>query len=308
MGISIVIPLYNKEKHIANTLERVFQQSYSDFEVVIVNDGSTDNSVSIVESFSDSRIKLISQKNQGAASARNKGVSLAKHNHVAFLDADDEWGKDYLFRMNQLIERYPEAVLYGTNYYIIENGQRSILTYPGVKQSEGIIDNYFLSKEYTPLWTSAVVVKKAIFNQLGGFPTKCKVCEDIDLWCRFALNGDIAYINEPLANYRRDSTNMLSKSTDTTYYFPFLDEYKKCISNDDERYSSVQDYVCYKQLFSVSFCLRNRNKKEAKQILKRMTNPGIFKTRKMAYALLALMPQRMIDFVFAVSKEIRGKK
>ena len=93
MKLSIIVPLYNKEKEIKHTLDTLFNQSFSDFEVIIVNDGSTDNSAEIVKAYHNEKIRLFNQVNGGAATARNKGVELAKSEWVAFLDADDEWMK-----------------------------------------------------------------------------------------------------------------------------------------------------------------------------------------------------------------------
>ena len=98
---SVVIPLYNKETHLKKTLALVLQQDFSDFEVIIVNDGSTDNSVKVVESFSDKRIELFHQKNKGAAAARNFGIEKAKAKYIALIDADDEWKENHLSTLKE---------------------------------------------------------------------------------------------------------------------------------------------------------------------------------------------------------------
>lgn len=108
--ISVVIPLYNKAHTIVNTLNTVFAQTYQDFEVVIVNDGSTDNSVEVVQQhFNDKRIRIIHQKNAGVSVARNRGVDESKGDYIAFLDGDDEWHPDYLSIINDTISKYPQA-------------------------------------------------------------------------------------------------------------------------------------------------------------------------------------------------------
>ena len=307
MAVSIVIPLYNKEAYIKNTLSKVFRQTYQDFEVVIVDDGSTDSSVSVVKEFDDPRIRLFSQENQGASAARNNGCRLARYEHIAFLDADDEWDEDYLLKMQQLIDRYPHAVLYGSNYYITENGESTVLSYPGVAEGMSVIEDFFVSsKVYTPVWTSAAIVKREAFLEENGFPLSCKVCEDIDLWCRLSLRGKVAYINEPLANYRRDAVNALSRSTDTTLMFPFLETYKDRIDQWDIRYPSVSEYVTYKKTISVSFSLHNGNRREAKRILKGIENPGNYKKKLLIYKVLSHCPQMVIDFAFSVISKTKG--
>lgn len=105
--ISVVIPLYNKEKQIAKTLQTVLDQTCQDFEIVIVNDGSTDGSVGEIKKITDSRIRLINQKNGGVSAARNRGIEEAKGEHIAFLDADDMWNRDYLKTINYLIKNIP---------------------------------------------------------------------------------------------------------------------------------------------------------------------------------------------------------
>lgn len=301
MAVSIVIPLYNKEAYIKNTLSKVFRQTYQDFEVVIVDDGSTDSSASVVKEFDDPRIRLFSQENQGASAARNNGCRQARYEHIAFLDADDEWDEDYLLKMQQLIDRYPDAVLYGSNYYITESGETTVLSYPNVAEGMSVIEDFFVSsKVYTPVWTSAAIVKREAFLEENGFPLSCKVCEDIDLWCRLAARGQVAYINEPLANYRRDAANSLSRSTDTTMYFPFLDIYDKLISRTDVRYPSVCEYVTYKKVFAASFCLRNANKRDAKRIMQGIENPGNYKKKLLVYKILAHCPQTIIDGIYSL--------
>ena len=100
---SVVIPLFNKEKYIKATLDSVLKQTYANFEVIIINDGSSDNSIEVINEFDDERIKISSQENQGLSASRNKGIKIAIAEYIAFLDADDLWKEDYLEVMHQLI-------------------------------------------------------------------------------------------------------------------------------------------------------------------------------------------------------------
>ena len=116
---SIVIPLYNKEEHIAATLRSVLTQTHQNFEVVVVDDGSTDGGAAVVETFTDPCIRLIRQENGGVSAARNRGIAEARGEHVAFLDADDEWMPEHLEELATLIAAYPECRARATNYIFI---------------------------------------------------------------------------------------------------------------------------------------------------------------------------------------------
>ena len=116
---SVVIPLYNKEALIEQTVERVLLQTYQDFEVIVVDDGSTDKGVEVVKEFDDKRIRIIQQENQGVSAARNKGIEESQGEYIAFLDADDKWETDYLETQHCLIKKYPKCSVYATNYKFI---------------------------------------------------------------------------------------------------------------------------------------------------------------------------------------------
>lgn len=306
--ISVVIPLYNKGKHILDTISCVLNQSYCNYEIIVVDDGSTDNGPLLVRGLTDNRIRILSQDNRGAAAARNRGVFEAKGKYVAFLDADDQWDKDYLKFVVQLISRYPQACIFGTNYRIIENGNSRILEYPQISPGMSLIENYFISgKVYTPLWTSAVTVDRERFLQLGGFPEKCKICEDIDLWCKFAAVGKIAYLNQPLATYIRDASNMLSKSKDTTCYFPFLDNYREYIKKDEKRISDILEYIDYKKLVAVSYSLFIAlNKYQARTILAKVPRRHRNMKKIVWYWLLSFAPKSVLKNYHIIRSKFKG--
>ena len=109
--ISVVIPLYNKERYIARAIQSALGQTYGDFELIVVDDGSTDGSVDIVSQFADTRLRLINQANAGVGAARNRGIKDAKYELITFLDADDEWMPDFLETVLELREEFPEASL-----------------------------------------------------------------------------------------------------------------------------------------------------------------------------------------------------
>lgn len=202
--ISIVIPLYNKEHSIQQTLQTVLSQSYQNFEIVIVNDGSTDNSVAEAEKVQDSRIRIIHQKNAGVSAARNKGIEEAKGEYIAFLDADDRWDKDYLLAQFGLISNFPSCDVFVSNYIFEQlNGKQTvtILQKLPFEKDEGILSNYFevAACSHPPLWTSAVMARKTALKAVGGFPVGIKSGEDLLTWARLACKYQIAFSKKAMA-------------------------------------------------------------------------------------------------------------
>ena len=204
--ISVIIPLYNKEAGIATALRSVLAQTYQDFEVIIVDDGSTDGSVAVVATFDDPRIKLIHQQNAGVSAARNRGIEEAKGEYVAFLDADDEWMPEYLETQQNLTIIYPQCDIFATNYEF--HNEDKLVTFPCIKRllihkDDGVLENYFEVASFSspPLWTSAILVRKNKIQEIGYFPVGVTLGEDLLTWARLACKYSIAYTKKPLAIY-----------------------------------------------------------------------------------------------------------
>lgn len=215
--ISVVIPLYNKENHIADTINHVLAQTYRNFEVVIVDDGSSDKSATIVKNISDTRIRFISQTNAGVSAARNRGIAEAQGEYIALLDADDEWYPDYLASQMALVEKYPDCDVFAINYeFRDEHGHSSptkINSLP-FNGADGILTNYFkvASCSNPPLWTSAVMARKAAFESVGGFPVGIVSGEDLLTWARLACRYNIAFSMTPKAVYYTPTTGPTGKA------------------------------------------------------------------------------------------------
>lgn len=208
--ISVVIPLYNKAGQVAHTLRSVLGQTFREFEVVIVDDGSTDGSADEARSVHDGRIRLVSQRNAGVSAARNRGVAEARYDLIAFLDADDEWKPTYLETQYNLYRKYPDCSLFACNYEFRNADGRvtpTILHKLPFEGEYGILSNYFevASCSHPPLWTSAVMVRKQALQAVGGFPVGIKSGEDLLTWARLAVAGKIAFSRKPLATFVFDA-------------------------------------------------------------------------------------------------------
>lgn len=208
---SIIIPLYNKEKSIVRTLKSILSQTIDDYEIIIVDDGSTDDSVRQVKSVQDNRIRIITQQNSGVSVARNRGIQEAKGEFIGFIDADDEWDEDYLQTQLDLIAKYKDCDVFSTNYrfedYLGNHYDTTINKLPfGNDDSDGVLTNYFevASSSHVPVFTSAVIMRRNIILDINGFPIGVKSGEDLLTWARLAVKYNIAYTKKPHATYHLD--------------------------------------------------------------------------------------------------------
>lgn len=205
---SVIIPLYNKASYVGKTIESVLGQTLGNYELIIIDNGSTDGSSEIVAGFTDPRIRIIRlEENIGVSNARNKGVTLSTSPYITFLDADDWWESTFLEEMAGLIERHPNAGIYGTGYYIVKNGKKRVAPI-GVEEgfSEGEI-NYckvYAKTLCMPLTSITVAMPRTIFDEMGGFKPYLKLGEDFDLWIRIVLKHKVVFLNKPLSSYNQD--------------------------------------------------------------------------------------------------------
>ena len=205
---SVIIPLYNKAPYVGKTVESVLGQTFNDYELIIIDNGSNDGSSEIVSGFTDSRIHIVRlEENVGVSNARNKGVSIATAPYVTFLDADDWWEPTFLEEMAGLIERHPEAGIYGTGYWIVKNGKKRLASI-GVEKGfvEGEI-NYcrvYAKTLCMPLTSITVAMTRKVFNDAGGFASNITLGEDFLLWISIVLKNKVVFLNKPLSNYNQD--------------------------------------------------------------------------------------------------------
>lgn len=211
MKFSVIMPLYNKAPYVAKAIGSVLSQTFSDYELVIVDDGSKDVSASVAAKSIEGRqnCQLIQQENAGVSVARNKGVSVSQGDFLCFLDADDWWEPTFLEEMDKFVCEFPDAGIYGTNYTII-NETRCKTRVASVGVETGFEKGYvnycqvYAKTMYMPLWTGAVCVPRSVFDEMCGFPRGIKLGEDFMLWIRIALKYKVAFLNKPLANYNQD--------------------------------------------------------------------------------------------------------
>lgn len=203
--VSVNIPAFNDEKYIRETLDSVLAQTFNDYEIIIVDDGSTDKSAKIIKRYNDTRIKYYYQNNRGIGAARNKALELSSGEYIAFLDHDDLWMPQKLEKQIALFDKNPALglVFCDTTFFNAECDMYSL--YANKKPPRGrvfpeILDWYFLSCE-------TVVIKKSVIDHVGNFPDHMMMAEEYDLFLRIAYKYPIDYIDEPLSKYRIHEKN-----------------------------------------------------------------------------------------------------
>jgi hypothetical protein len=207
--ISVVIPLYNKGPHIAKTLDSVLAQTVPPAEVIVVDDGSTDEGPEVVRGYLDRGVRLVLQDNQGVSAARNRGLHEAQCEHVAFLDADDWWKPNHIATLSRLIKAYPQAGLYSTAHLIFRDG---LYVRPRSSYEDGwsgLVDDFFLrySKGLSLVNSITACVKRELLLGAGGFPNRVRRGEDIIAWCKLALDHAVAHAEIVTAVYNQEAVN-----------------------------------------------------------------------------------------------------
>lgn len=211
MRFSVIIPVYNKAPFVAKAIQSVIAQTFTDYELVVMDDGSVDESCDVARKALEGcpHAQLYQQKNAGVSAARNNAVAFSKGEYLCFLDADDWWEPTFLEEMDGLIRAFPEAGIYGTNYTIVNETKRKTRV-ANVGVDAGFENGYinycpvYAKTLAMPLWTGATCVPRRVFEEMGGFPLGIKLGEDFLLWIHIALKYKVAFLNKPLSYYNQD--------------------------------------------------------------------------------------------------------
>jgi len=284
--VSIIVPLYNKFNEVERAIDSIFAQTLQDFELIIVDGGSTDGSLDVIKKYeNDSRYYLIHQASKGVSGARNEGISSANAEFITFLDADDVWLPQYLEMIMKLNQKYPKAGIFATAYYVDnpQKNNRNIICCSDVtKTFEGLLPSYYhaISTGPHPIITSGVGIPKSILNQIGGFDEKLSIGEDLDLWAKIALHYPIAYSATPLWIYYMGSTNnhLSTVKSKEKIEIPFLEYVHKNVQKSPQLYESQNNislYIAYLYILQAQELAYAGNKKMARKALTQAKHPEI---------------------------------
>lgn len=206
--ISVVIPAYNAAKTLKTTVQSVFDQTVQDFEIIIVDDGSKDNTVEVANSIGDPRVRVISQPNGGASAARNTGIEAAIGKYVAFLDADDLWLPYKLERQIARLKSSPEMTAVQSDVFFVNDSLRVISVGACFESKDALLETLFFLN--LPGLMSTLVVERSQFAKIGLLDTSLVILEDWELAIRLARYCNLTTIVEPLALYRQHPGNRSS--------------------------------------------------------------------------------------------------
>ncbi|GHU66222.1 glycosyl transferase [Clostridia bacterium] len=206
---SVVVPLFNKEKYIEKTINSILIQTFTNYELIIIDDGSTDNSLAIAKQFHDDRIVIYEQSNVGTTSTRNNGVKYSNSDFVVFLDADDEWTTEYLETIDSLVSKFPEANMFSTAYWI-KYGNDRIKYSNRAPSEEPELLNFWSSllNAYDVVLPTITTIRKQAIISAGYFAPGEKTGGDLDLFSRIASsNTYIAYSHKRCGYWNKSADN-----------------------------------------------------------------------------------------------------
>ncbi len=221
--VSVIIPTFNRAAKVCRAVDSVLRQSFADLELIVVNDGSTDDTLYWLEGYIDPRLQILNTANKGVAHARNHGVKNSQSDWICFLDSDDLWHKHKLSEQIRLHTQHPELLISHTEDLWIRqsvrvNKPQKYLTREG--------DIFLPSLKLCLIAASTVMLKKSLFLEMGGFDESFPTCEDYDLWLKITSQHPVGFVKKILATKFGGHADQLSKK------FPLMDRYRlKALEN-----------------------------------------------------------------------------
>lgn len=292
--VSVIITCYNYEKFVREAIESVLNQEFQDFEIIFINDGSTDKSAEIVKDYiASGKIIYLEQENKGQTSAKNEGVKRARGKFLAFLDADDAWEKEKLTEQLQLFSNPEVGVVYSASKNVDVNGNQI-----GVGWGDGFftprrgkITEFLIFENFIPF--SSGIIRRECFEKVGNFNEHLKMGIDWDLWLRISINYYFDFVDKPLIRYRIGHPGQMSRRTEER-----LDSAMRIMANFLAEHPEVIKKRISKKALSYAFCSRGKYYQDKDIIVsdnffKRAVKEDIF----MKWAYLGLLENRFMRII-----------
>ena len=305
---SIIIPVYNGERFIGGAIDSVLAQSVTDWELIVVNDGSTDGTSQVLRKYADDgRIHVVTQKNAGVSAARNRGIAQASGSHLAFLDADDVWHPNHLEVMRELIDAYPDAGLYGTfTRTKLVNGKEitECAFFKGREETvylEDFFEAYHNDKSAKMFTIITTCVSMRAMKKVGGFPVGTAIGEDLEVSLRVAAYYPVVLTSRSTATYiKENSSATKDRSFDPDW--GFFDTVRELYDDREIPETKKENLKKVMQWFTMRRCrhylIAGERKKAWEQYEQIGGDPSLKKDKRMTFLLLHL-PTHLVQKLFA---------
>ena len=297
---SVIITVFNKEKQIKNTIKSVLEQTYTNFEIIIINDGSTDASENEILKLTDAKISYFKTANKGAAAARNFAIEMAKSEWLCFLDGDDLWKISHLEELKRLLDDFPNCGIYASRYQL-EFKTNTFLEpkFLGLENDyRGIVSNYFEASMNHPIATSSsILIPKKVFNEIGPFKTYISSGQDTDMWLRIALHYPIAITNKVTATYLHYIENSLSKTDIGKKTILQFEDFEK----DEKKNHFLKKYLDkYRKEYALHYKMAN-NKINSRKLYLQISKENL----DLNYKIIYFTPNFILKNLLLIKRNLR---
>jgi len=312
--VSIIIPAYNKQDSISETLNSIYKQTFSNFEIIVIDDGSKDNTKQVVESF-EKDVVYIYQENQGQGAARNEGIKAAKGDYIVFLDADDYWEPEFLETCYHFMEAHPDLVAVNTaqkSYY----NETDYVIHPKALMEENpvVIDDFFeVWAKHDHIRTGTAMIRKETVDKAGFQNAALRVSQDLEYWALIATYGTWGFIPEPLwvgnSRVHAKKTGWTKKYKIRRKLCPDVEEWEKRIlariaKDDLEAFSIVRGRVALGYAHNK---ILGGNAEGAKHIVKKykLSLPKGLMTRLLIFGSLNTLFWKLVIFIIKAKEQLK---
>lgn len=308
MKISVIIPLYNKEKYIKRTIKSALYQETPADEILVIDDGSTDSSASEVRSIHNPLVRLIQQTNAGEGAARNRGAKESNNDIIAFLDADDEWKPGFLTNITRLVYNFPRCGAYATAYETVyDNGLHKLLNIHEIPPEPwiGILPNLIKILNKYPFFPSSIAFNKQAYLDLGGFPEGVRRGADTMLWIKLGIRYPIAYSSSHQVIYHTDAIGRVCQiyTDDSTVMINKL--MIDLLQENSVPHSIKKDFknfYAYLNLQKAKELIKNGESKKAREFLNNIKRVRLHPTKRKFWCLVSYFPSILLNLFHRLKK------
>ncbi len=304
-NFTVIIPLYNKENFVENTLKSIVNQTFSDYEVLIVDDCSTDASLTKVQPYLSDKIRIISHtKNSGLSASRNTGIRNAKAQYVTFLDADDTWKPTLLESFYNMMLEFPKEVIFATNYVEVYPNGEIVLpknSTSDLKPNATVLINDFFkrNKQQGFFIHSGICLDKKVYDEVGFYDETINFAEDLDFNIRAFNKYNLVYNTNRLVNYTMYSENQLTNSSILGKTIPNYDQYESFTKENPD----LKSYLDFERYVIAKHLKMDGDKTKYKEIVSKI-NPENLNLKQ---RLLLKLPVGILRFIKQIKSELLQK-